>query len=218
MKTGRKSLMVVGAVVALLSSQVLAQPWGGGPGRGPRHAAGPGMGMGYGRQAPGPMGPGGPGGGGSLWCPLGQGFGGLRGLAWWLDVTKEQTKQIRAIHEKAQADANTAAEAVVSARDALHKAVVTGATEEQIRSAATTLGTAIGNQAALQAKALASVKAVLTDEQRKGLDEIQEKLAPPRHRGGPLAGSGFGGGWGGGPRGPNRGAGGPPWRQIQPQQ
>ncbi|MCX5644575.1 MAG: Spy/CpxP family protein refolding chaperone [Phycisphaerae bacterium] len=216
MKTGRKSLMVVGAVVALLSSQVLAQPWGGGPGRGPRHAAGPGLG--YGRQAPGPMGLGGPGGGCPLCCPLGQGLGGLRGLAWWLDLTKEQTKQIRTIHEKAQADADTAAEVVVSARDALHKAVVTGATEEQIGSAATTLGTAIGNQAALQAKTLASVKVVLTDEQRKELDKIQEKLAPPRHRGGPLAGSGFGRGWRGGPRGPNGAAGGPPWRQMQHQQ
>jgi len=216
MKTGRKSLMVVGAVVALLSSQVMAQPWGGGPGRGPRHAAG--MGMGYGRQAPGPMGPGGPGGGCPLCGSLGQGPGAVLGLAWWLDLTEDQTKQIRTIHEKAQADANTAAAAVVIARDALHKAVTTGATEEQIRAAATTLGTAIGNQAALQAKTLTSVKAVLTDEQRKELDKIQQKLAPPRHRGGPMTGNAFRGGWGGGPRGPNQGAGGPPWRQIPHQQ
>jgi Spy/CpxP family protein refolding chaperone len=212
MKTGRKSLIVVGAVVALLSSQVMAQPWGGGPGRGPRHAAGPGGGPVS--HAPGPMGPGGPGGGCPFCCPLGQGPGAIQGLAWWLDLTEEQTKQINAIHAKAQADANTAAEAVVSARDALHKAVTTGATEEQIRAAATTLGAAIGNQAALQAKTLASVKAVLTDEQRKEFDKIQQKLAPPRHRGGPMAGSGFGGG----PRGPNQGAGGPPWRQIPHQQ
>jgi Spy/CpxP family protein refolding chaperone len=164
------------------------------------------------------MGPGGPGGGCPLCCPLGQGAEGIQGLAWWLDLTEDQTKQINAIHAKARADANTAAEAVVNARDALHKAVTTGATEEQIRSAATTLGTAIGNQAALQAKTLASVKAVLTDEQRKELDKIQQKLAPPRHRAGPMAGNGNGGGWGGGPRGPNQGAGGPPWRQVPHQQ
>ena len=213
MKTGRKSLIVVGAVVALLSSQVMAQPWGGGPGRGPRHAAGPGGGLVP--HTPGPMGSGG---GCPFCCPLGQGPGAIQGLAWWLDLTEDQTKQINAIHAKVQADANTAAEAVVNARDALHKAVTTGATEEQIRSAATTLGTAIGNQAALQAKTLASAKAVLTEEQRKELDKIQQKLAPPRHRAGPMAGNGVGGGWGGGPHGPNQGAGGPPWRQIPHQQ
>jgi len=77
-----------------------------------------------------------------------------------------------------------------------------------------TLGTAIGNQAVFGAKTLASAKAVLTDEQRKELDKIQTKVAPPQHRRGPMAGNRLGGGWGGGPRGLNPAAGGPAGWQV----
>jgi Spy/CpxP family protein refolding chaperone len=205
MKTGWKTRIVIGAVFIITCSQVLAQPQGG-QGRGPRHAAGPGAG--FVPHAPGPMGVG-PGGGGPFCDPLGPAPGGLLRLGWWLDLTEEQTRQIKAIYEKAQADANAVADAVVHAREALHKAVVAGVAEEQIRAAATALGTAIGNQAALEVKTLASAKAVLTEEQRKEFEKIQAKLAPPQHRRGPMAG----GAPGGGPHGPNPGAGGPPgWR------
>jgi Spy/CpxP family protein refolding chaperone len=200
MKTGWKSLMVAGMILTL-SGLVLAGRGPGGPAGGPRHAPGPGGG--FVPHAPGPMGPGGPGGGCPLCNPLGPAPGGLLGLAWWLDLTEDQTKQIGVIYEKAQADANAAAEAVVSARDALYKAVTGGATEQEVRAAATAFGAAIGNQAALQAKTLASAKAVLTDEQRKELAKVQGKLAPPRHRGGPMPGGPLGGGWGPVPHGPN---------------
>ena len=212
MKTRCSFLMVVGVVFALTSSQVLAQP-GSGWGPGPRHAAGPQAGAIP--HAPGPMGPGmgmgGPGGGCVFCCPLGPAPGGLLRLGWWLDLTEEQAKQIEAIYDKAQVDANTAADAVTSARDALHKAVTGGATEVQVRAAAIALGTAIGNQAALAAKTLASAKAVLTDEQHKELEKIQTKMAPVPHRRGPMAGTGRGNGWG---RGRNQGAGGPPWQHV----
>ncbi len=213
MKTGWKSLVVVGAVLALVSSQVLAQP-GNGWGLGPRHVAGTGTGVVP--HAPGPMGMGmgGPGGGCAFCCPLGGAPGGLLRLGWWLDLTDEQTKQIQSIYDKTQADASTAADAVTSARDALHKAVISGATEAQIQTAATALGTALGNQAALAAKTLASAKAVLTNEQRKELEKIQTKFTPLQHRRGPMAGNGRGNGWG---RGLNQGAGGPPWQHL-PQQ
>jgi hypothetical protein len=219
MKTARKSAIVVGAVLALAASQVMAQP-GPGWGRGPRHAAGPGPGLVP--HAPGPRGPGmgmgmgmglgrgGPAGGCALCCPFGAAPGGLPRLGWWLDLTADQVKQIDTIYQNAQADANTAAEAVVAARDALHQAVTTGASEEQIRTAAANLGTAIGNQAALAAKTLASAKAVLTDAQRQQLEKIQAQPTPPGPRRGPGAGRGLGGGW-------NRGAGGPPWQRV-PQQ
>jgi len=223
MKTGYKSLIVVGAVLALASSQVMAQP-GRGMGWGPRHAAGPGPGLVP--HAPGPMRPGmglrmgGPGGGGPFCRPLGPAPGGLLRLGWWLDLTEEQTKQIDTVYQNAQADANTAADAVATARNALHQAVTSGATEEQIQAAAANLGTAIGKQAVFAAKTLAAAKSVLTDEQRQELEKIQTKRTPRLHRNrrGPMAGRGFGGGWGGGPRGPNRGAGGPPWRQAPQQQ
>jgi Spy/CpxP family protein refolding chaperone len=213
MKTGWKSLIVVGAVLALVSSQVLAQP-GNAWGRGPRHAVAPGAGVVP--HTPGPMGlgMGGPGGGCAFCCPLGPAPGGLLRLGWWLDLTDEQAKQIKTIYDKAQADANTAAEAVVSARDTLHKAVISGATDAQIQSAATALGTAIGNQAALAAKTLTSAKSVLTDEQRQELEKIQTKFTPLQHRRGPMAGDGRGNGWG---RGANQRGGGPPWQHV-PQQ
>jgi Spy/CpxP family protein refolding chaperone len=212
MKTGWKSLMVVGAVLALVSSQVLAQP-GNGWGRGPRHMAGPGAGVVP--HTPGPMGlgMGGPGGGCAFCCPLGPAPRGRLRLGWWLDLTDEQAKQIQSIHDKAQTDANAVAGAVASARNDLHKAVISGATEAQIQAAATALGTAIGKQAAFAAKTLASARAVLTDEQRKELEKIQTRFTPP-HRRGPMAGNGRGNGWG---RGPNQGAGGPPWQHV-PQQ
>jgi hypothetical protein len=212
MKTGCKTLMVVGGVVALASSQVLAQP-GNGWGPGPRHMAGPGAGVVP--HPPGPLGlglgMGGPGGGCAFCCPLGPAPGGLLRLGWWLDLTDEQAQQIKTIYDKAQADANTAAEAVGSARDTLHKAVISGATEAQIQSAATALGTAMGNQAALAAKTLTSAKSVLTDEQRQELEKIQTKFTPLRHRRGPMAGNGRGNGWG---RGANQGGGGPPWQHV----
>lgn len=215
MKTGWKSLIVVGAVLALVSSQVLAQPGNGG-GRGPRHVVGSGAGVVP--HGPGPMGlglgMGGPGGGCAFCCPLGPAPAGLLRLGWWLDLTDEQTKQIQSIYDKAQTDANTVADAVVSARNDLHKAVIGGATEAQIQTGATALGTALGNQAALAAKTLASAKAVLTDEQRKELEKIQTKFTPSQHRRGPMAGNGRGNGWG---RGLNQGASGPPWQHV-PQQ
>jgi hypothetical protein len=76
----------------------------------------------------------------------------------------------------------------------LHEAVLSGASEEEIRAAAATLGTALGNQAVLQAATVTAVKAVLTDEQREQWEKIKEAVphVPQRPRG-----QGFGGGpWG----------------------
>ena len=111
------SLIVVGTTLIVLSSQVMAQPWGGG-GRGP----GFGRGQGLGRMAQGPglmrqgMGPGGPQDGRGTWCPLGadprgrgvwssQGLGqfGLNGqFARRLSLTDDQVQKIRNIVDKAR--------------------------------------------------------------------------------------------------------------------
>jgi len=198
MKTGWNTLIVAGVVLALLTSQVIAQP-GGGPGR--PH----GRGMGFGPQARGPMGPG----GGGLWCPLGPGAGpgGMLGpLAWWLDLTEEQVGQIRDIYEQARTDANEAGAAVAKAGQTLREAVTEGAGEEQIRAAAEALGTAIGNQAVLHAKTQASARAVLTEEQLKDMGKIKDKMSQ-RGRGAQGAGLGgpLGGRWGARPHGPGPG-------------
>jgi Spy/CpxP family protein refolding chaperone len=134
--------------------------------------------MGVVPHAGGPMGPG----AGVFCCPLGPAHSSVLGpAAWALDLTDEQIKKIRAIYDQARAEADAVEQAVAKARIGLHEAVTGGATEAQVRTAATTLGTAIGNQAALHARTLAAAKAVLTEEQRKELDRIPEKMAALRH-------------------------------------
>jgi len=182
MKTGWKVLMVAGVVLVVLASQVMAQP-GWGPGRGPAHGRGPGMGMG--RQPAGVTAP------GRVFGPI----------ADQLKLTDEQKRLIRSICQESRADANEVVEAVDNARAALHEAVLSGASEEQIRAAAATLGTAIGNQAVLQAQTIAAAKGVLTPEQLKQLEEVKASVPHTRQR---MPGQGFGGGpWGLRAHGPN---------------
>jgi hypothetical protein len=78
-----------GTILAVLSTQAMAQPWGGGAGRGQGFGPGQGRGMGWRAEGPGPMrreiGPGGPQGGPQAWCPWGtgprgQGYGRGRGM------------------------------------------------------------------------------------------------------------------------------------------
>lgn len=205
MKTKWTSLIVGGAVLALLSSQVMAQPWGGGPGRGRGAGRGQGMGMMAGR--PGAMrqgmGPGGdgvcpfglePGAGRQFDCPIGPGQGaGFGRLAGRLELTDEQKTAIQGIFEQAQPEVQAAREAVAAARNALQEAVKSGAAEEQIRAAGSALGTAIGNQAAVHARTQAAAKAVLTAEQVQELDKIRETLP---QGGGRMQSRGMGPGFG----------------------
>jgi len=183
MKTGWKTTMVVMAVLALVGTVVLAGPGGGqGWGRGLAHGRGmgmgPGMGMGLRMQGAGPMGPGACG-----LCPMGPVHANALGaIGAWLDLTAEQRTQIRTIQEQGKEDAEAAQDAVAAARDALHDAVIGGAAEAEIRTAAKTLGDAIANQATLHAKTVAAVKAVLTDEQRQKFDEMRKDLPGLRQR------------------------------------
>jgi Spy/CpxP family protein refolding chaperone len=186
MKTRSKALMVGGVVVVLLGGMVRGQGPGRGQGWGPgpmHRAGGPnqgGMGMGTIPHAGGPMGPG--------VCVFGCPFGPARSsvlgpAAWSLNLAETQIKQIRSIYDQARADANSVEQAVAKAHIALHQAVISGASEMQIQAAATSLGTALGNQAVLHAKTLAAAKTVLTAEQRKELDNLPGKMATLQHSG-----------------------------------
>ncbi len=184
MKTRSKVLMVAGVVVVLLGGMVLGQGAGRGQGWGPgpmHRAGGPnqgGMGMGTIPHAGGPMGPGAC----VFGCPFGPAHSSVLGpAAWSLNLTETQIKQIRSIYDQVRADANSVEQAVAKARIALHQAVIGGASEAQIQATAATLGTAIGNQAALHAKTLAAAKALLTAEQRKELDNLPGKMATLQH-------------------------------------
>ena len=101
-----------------------------------------------------------------------------------LDLTDEQAEKIRDIVEETRKGADIAREALAEARKTLHDAVASGAAEEQIRSSAEALGEALGSQAILRGKLLASVREVLTDEQHERLERLQERVGPLRGRSG----------------------------------
>jgi hypothetical protein len=92
-----------------------------------------------------------------------------------LDLTDEQVEAINEVLKANQEKAETAGKAVAEATKGLHEAVIKG-DEAGIREAATKLGKAIGNGAVLRAATMASVKKVLTDEQRAELDELIAEL------------------------------------------
>jgi len=99
-----------------------------------------------------------------------------------LDLTDEQAEKIRDMAEETRQDADIAREALAEARKTLRDAVAGGAAEEQIRGSAEALGKALSNQAILRGKLLASVKEVLTDEQRERFERLQERVGPLRGR------------------------------------
>jgi Spy/CpxP family protein refolding chaperone len=92
-----------------------------------------------------------------------------------LDLTDEQEEAIKEALETNKEKAEAARKAITDATKALHEAVAKE-DEAGIKEAATNLGKAIGNGALLRASAAASVKKVLTEEQREELEELTAKL------------------------------------------
>jgi Spy/CpxP family protein refolding chaperone len=123
-------------------------------------------------DGPPPMGPGGP--------PMGPGPGGAGGIIGVimqrLDLTDDQHDKIETILDTSRDKVEKAQKAVGTARKALDDAVAGDANEAAIRSAATALGAAIGDEAVLRAATMKEIKAVLTAEQLKTLEEIQARM------------------------------------------
>lgn len=133
MKTKRTTLIVAGAILMLLSGQVLAQPWGAGVGRGRGMARGQGWGRGGAQRGPGaccPLGAG-PAGQGA-WCPLGLGRLGLNRLG----LSDDQVQKIRGILDKARSEALASIKEVLTEEQARQF--------EQMRSGAIQPGRGIG--------------------------------------------------------------------------
>jgi len=147
--------VAVGAILVVLSGMVMAQSKKGDPGKD--------AGSDKPAVKPETKAPGDPDG----WIPL---------LAWWLDLTKEQVAQMQAIVDDARPEIKEGAEVIAAAQDALREAVAGGADEEEIRVAATALGTVIGDQAVLYAQTLASITTGLMEEQLKDFHRIKTKL------------------------------------------
>jgi Spy/CpxP family protein refolding chaperone len=101
----------------------------------------------------------------------------LRLILHTLDLTDEQRELIEEILDEARPDMEAAQEAVAEASTVLREAVMQGADEDTIRAAASALGDAIGDQAVLKARTMASIKAVLTEEQLAELEELLARRA-----------------------------------------
>jgi Spy/CpxP family protein refolding chaperone len=228
MKTTRcKTAILVVLCVLLVGGLLLAGP-GGPVGRGGRQGAafGPGPGNRRGPET-GPPRP-------LMWAGrrpmLGERRGVERGMMLArvlrsLDLTDEQKEQVKGILEAAKDKTQAAREALADATKRLHTAVTEGADEAAIREAAANLGKAIGDQAVLRASTMASIKEVLTDEQREQLEKMKERvekfgekmkqpgfrgrLGGARMRGDVLQRGRRPGGLGAGPGGPSRGPGEP---------
>jgi len=100
---------------------------------------------------------------------------GIMQLVRRLDLTDEQSEQIKETIKTNREKIQAAQKAVAEARKALNEAVVEGADEAAIREAATAVGKALGDAAVLRANTTASVKAILTEEQRTKLEELRKE-------------------------------------------
>lgn len=101
-------------------------------------------------------------------------FGRLLELRSELNLTTEQRKQIRDVVVSHNTEIATAIKPVVEKRRALREATLAANVDETaIRTAANDLGKAIGDAAMIGAKVKAEVRAVLTPEQQKKLDEFR---------------------------------------------
>jgi Spy/CpxP family protein refolding chaperone len=173
-KTGLiRTIVIVLAIVAVSSPAFAGR---GGRGRGGR----PGPGLGWNMPGGPLMEP--PGGLIGPACPFMPGMGGGPGVCGvplrilrQLDLTNEQAEAIKEVLEANKEKAEASRKAIAETTKAVHEAVAKG-DEAGIREASTNLGKAIGNGAVLRTATMASVKKVLTDEQREELEELTAKL------------------------------------------
>jgi Spy/CpxP family protein refolding chaperone len=93
-----------------------------------------------------------------------------------LDLTDEQSEQIKAIQEASKEKTKDAGKAIAEAAKALHEAASQEVNEAGIRAAATAVGNALGDRAVLRATTMASIKKVLTAEQLEKLEELRAKM------------------------------------------
>jgi Spy/CpxP family protein refolding chaperone len=116
-------------------------------------------------------------------------------LARRLNLSDSQKQQAASIFDAAEETSKKLREDLKQAQEGLSKAVKTRATDEQIDQLARTVGTLVGQLAAIQTKASAKFRALLTEEQRQKFDQFPEPRAGmmlPGFAGGPPPGPGMG--------------------------
>jgi Spy/CpxP family protein refolding chaperone len=90
-----------------------------------------------------------------------------------LDLNETQRQQIRSIMEEVEATGAPAR--LRESRRALHEAIEAGADEATLRQAASQLGEAEGDAAVEWVRARARIQEILTDEQKKELEELERE-------------------------------------------
>ena len=134
------------------------------------------LGAAEGKQGTGKMHRGGSGG------KAGHGVGIILRLKEKLDLDANQVEQLEALKNENQGQFKANAEAVKAKRDALQDAVESGASEAVIRSAASEVGYAIGDQAVLRGSTKAKVNTILTSDQIAKLEELRKQQTENRKK------------------------------------
>jgi hypothetical protein len=98
-----------------------------------------------------------------------------------LNLTEEQADKVQDILKEARSQAESARDAHADAVEALEDAVAEGADKEEIRKAAGKLGEAIADGALHRVQVLASIKEVLTEEQREQLERMKDRIGRFQH-------------------------------------
>jgi Spy/CpxP family protein refolding chaperone len=95
-----------------------------------------------------------------------------------LDLTEDQRQQVRALVE--EMDATGVPDRLRTAREALHDAIESGADEAALRQKASALGEAEGDAAVEWAQARARLMEILTEDQKKELEQLKKDAEAQR--------------------------------------
>jgi Spy/CpxP family protein refolding chaperone len=108
-------------------------------------------------------------------------------LARYLELTENQRAQVRSIFQAAQADAKPLADQAKQARQALASAIASNAPDAQLDQLAAPLGPIAAQRAAIRAKTLAKVYALLTPDQKTKFDALKDRILNGQGPGTPAA-------------------------------
>ncbi len=117
---------------------------------------------------------------GGLGSESGHGVGIILRLKEKLGLDAKQVEHLTAIKNEIQGQFKAYAEAVRAKKDALHKAVESEASEAVIRTAASEIGNAIGDQAVLMGSIKAKIDAILTGDQKAKLENLKKQRVENR--------------------------------------
>ena len=96
-----------------------------------------------------------------------------------LDLSDKQIELLKAVNDDVKGQLGICGKAIKAQRDALQKAIESGAAESVLRTTASDLGTAIGDQAVLKVKIKSKIDEILTKTQQTKLEELKKSRKKP---------------------------------------